>query len=128
MEQAVQIFAIVHFTVIGLSHVFQPRAWVTFFLWLREKGEAGVFATAFLSLGFGSIVVAFHNVWSGLPLILTLLGWAQISKALIYFLWPAFGLRKLQLVSYQRARLFVIPGIALLGIAALLLYHLGNAA
>ena len=124
MERAVQIFAVVHLTVIGLSHVFQPRAWVTFFLLLREKGEAGVFVTAFLSLGFGSIIVAFHNVWSGIPIVLTLLGWAQILKALLYFVWPAYGLRKLQLVSHERARLFAIPGVAFLAVAGLLLYHL----
>ena len=123
METAVQIFAVVHLTVIGLSHVLQPQAWVTFFLWLRQKGEAGVFATAFLSLGFGSIIVAFHQVWSGIPMVLTLLGWSQIFKALVYFVWPAFGLRKLQMVSEERARLFIIAGVALLGIAGLIVGH-----
>jgi len=63
--------------VIGLSHVAQPRAWVEFFVWLRGKGHAGVFVNGFLSLGFGSFIVAFHNVWNGLPVILTLLGWGK---------------------------------------------------
>ncbi len=124
MEQAVQVFAVVHLAVIGLSHVLQPRAWVTFFLWLRDKGEAGVFATAFLSLAFGSIIVGFHNVWSGIPMVLTLLGWAQVFKALLYFVWPSYGLRKLQWVSQERARLFVVPGVGLLAFAGLLVYHL----
>lgn len=123
MERAVQIFAILNFGVIGLSHVVQPRAWVSFFLWLREKGEAGAFVTAFLSLGMGSVIVAFHNVWSGIPLILTLLGWGQMLKALVYFAWPAYGLRKMDLVSAERARLFVPPGVLLLVVAGLLLYH-----
>lgn len=127
MEQAAQIFAVVHLTVIGLSHALQPRAWVTFFLWLRGHGEAGVFATAFLSLGFGSLIVAFHNVWTGIPAVLTVLGWAQVVKALIYFVWPAYGLRKMKLVEYERARLFIPTGIALLVIAGLLGYHLVTA-
>ncbi len=124
MERAVEIFAVVHLAVIGLSHVLQPRAWVTFFLWLRDKGEAGVFATAFLSLAFGSIIVGFHNVWSGIPMVLTLLGWAQVFKALLYFVWPAYGLRKLHFVSEERAWFFVIPGVVLLAVAGLLGYHL----
>jgi hypothetical protein len=124
VERAVQIYAIINFVVIGLSHLLQPRAWVRFFIVLRERGEAGVFATAFMSLVFGSIIVAFHNVWSGLPLILTLVGWAQVTKALIYFVFPGFGLRKLQIPSEDRAHLFVVPGALFLILAAVLVYHL----
>lgn len=123
MERAIQIYAVVNFAVIGLSHVVQPRAWVAFFAWLRERGEAGVFATAFLSLIFGSLVVAFHNVWSGIPVVLTLVGWAQVLKALIYFTFPAYGLRKLQIPSAERPGLFVLPGVVFLVLAALLAYH-----
>lgn len=124
MEAAIQVFAVVNLAVIGISHIVQPRAWIAFFEWLKGKGEAGVFATAFLSLGFGSIIVAFHNVWSGIPIVLTLLGWAQILKALVYFTRPSYGLRKLQVVSEERANLFIIPGIAFVAVSALLLYHL----
>lgn len=123
MERAIQIYAIINFVVIGISHVLQPRAWVDFFIFLRERGEAGVFAAAFLSLSFGSLIVAFHNVWSGLPIVLTLVGWSQVLKALIYFAFPAFGLRKLQIPSHDRAQMFVVPGILFLVLAAVLGYH-----
>jgi hypothetical protein len=123
MERAIQIYAVINFAVIGLSHVVQPRAWVAFFTWLRERGEAGVFATAFLSLIFGSLVVAFHNVWSGIPVLLTLVGWAQVLKAFIYFTFPAYGLRKLQIPSAERPGLFVLPGVVFLVLAAALGYH-----
>ena len=124
MEQAVQIFAAVNFTVIGWSHIVRPRAWVDFFVWLSERGEAGVFANAFLSLIFGSIIVAFHNVWTGIPMVLTIVGWAEVLKALIYFTFPAFGLRKMRIPSHERARVFVYPGIGFLILAGLLGYHL----
>jgi hypothetical protein len=123
MERAIQIYAILNFAIIGLSHAIRPKAWVAFFAYLRERGEAGVFATAFLSLLFGSLVVAFHNVWSGIPIVLTLIGWAQVVKATLYFVFPAFGLRKLQIPSPERANMFVAPGIAFLALAALLAYH-----
>ena len=83
-----------------------------------------MFVVAFMSLGFGSIVAAFHPVWSGIPLVLTLLGWAQVLKALIYFSFPQFGLRKLQLVSLERAWMFIVAGVVLLGLAGLFAYHL----
>src|SRR3954467_6834377 len=103
MERAVEFYAIVNFTVIGISHVLRPRMWVDFFVVLRERGEAGVFAVAALNLIFGSIIVAFHNRWSGIPLVLTVVGWANVVKAMIYFAFPGFGLRKLQALSHERA-------------------------
>jgi len=107
MERAVQIYAIINLMVIGISHVVRPRVWVDFFVFLRERGEAGVFAVAVLNLIFGSIIVAFHNVWSGIPLMLTVLGWANVVKSLLYFTFPAFGLRKLQLLSHERVNPFL---------------------
>ena len=124
MERAVEVFAIINFVVIGLSHAFQPHAWVDFFVVLRERGHAGVFAAAFLALWFGSIVVAFHNVWTGIPIVLTLIGWGQVLKALIYFVFPSFGLRQLQRPSHDRAYQFVYGGVFFLVLAGLLSYHL----
>ena len=126
MQRAVEVYAIVNLLVIGLSHVLQPHAWVDFFVYLRERGKAGVFAIAFLSLIFGSLIVAFHNVWSGLPLVLTVLGWAQVTKATIYFVFPGFGLRKLQIPSHDKAHYFVYPSLLLFAIAGLLIYHLAT--
>ena len=82
MERAIEVYAALNFFVIGLSHAFQPRAWVDFFILLREKGHLGVFANGMLSFSLGSLIVAFHNVWTGLPAFLTVIGWMQIVKAL----------------------------------------------
>jgi hypothetical protein len=123
-QTSVQIFAVIHLATIGLSHVLAHRGWAEFFILLRGKGHAGVFVVAFLSLGFGSIIAAFHPVWSGPPIVLTLLGWSQVLKRLLYFSFPAFGLRKLDHVSLERSRMFMIPGVGFLLVAALLLWIL----
>jgi hypothetical protein len=128
MERAIEIFAAVQFAAIGLSHVLQPRAWAEFFLWLRERGDAGVFVVAFLSLWFGSIVVAFHNVWSGIPVLLTIIGWAQMIKGIVYFAAPSFAMRRMQLVSIERAWVFIPPGVVFLVLAGLLGWNLWQTA
>lgn len=128
MEHAVQIYAIISLTVIGLSHVVRPRVWVDAFVFLRERGEAGVFAIAVLNLIFGSIIVAFHNVWSGIPLVLTVWGWASVIKALLYFVFPAIGLRRLQSLAHERANLVVGGGILFLMLAGILGYHVWSTA
>jgi len=122
VEKATEIFAAVFLSVIGLSHVAQPRAWVEFFVWLRGKGHAGVFVNGFLSLGFGSFIVAFHNVWDGLPVLLTLLGWGQVLKGLVSFVAPPVALWGLGRVSTERAWQFVAAGILALALSAVLWY------
>jgi hypothetical protein len=118
----VEIYAAIQFFVIGLSHVVQKRVWVAFFIQLRTLGHVGVFANAFLSLIFGSIIVAFHNVWSGLPIVLTIIGWAQLTKAVLHFAAPGIAARGMARVSLERQNEFVAAGVIFLALSGLMLY------
>jgi uncharacterized protein YjeT (DUF2065 family) len=124
MERAIELFALLNFLVMGLSHVLRPGAWVDFFILLREKGHAGVFVHGFLSLGFGALVLAFHNVWSGVPAVLSVVGVAYMVKALVCFLLPGLALRSLQRVSQERAWELMMAGVAYLAIGGSLCYSL----
>ena len=77
-------------------------------------GTAGVFIEGFLLLNFGAIIVAFHNVWHGPEVLLTLVGWAQVLKALGRFLAPKVGLRVMQRATQERAWYFQIGGVVAL--------------
>jgi hypothetical protein len=127
LERGVEVYAIVNLLVIGVSHVVRPRVWVELFVALRERGEAGVFGVALLNLIFGSIIAGFHNVWSGLPAVLTVVGWANVIKALVYFVFPGVGLRRLKALSLERGWMIRVAGVGFLIIAALLGYHVCRA-
>lgn len=114
MEQATQVFAAISFLVIGLSHVAQPKSWVTFYQSLAARGTSGAFLEGFLLLNFGAIIVAFHNVWHGPALLLTLVGWAQVLKGLGRFVAPQVGLRVMQRASLERAWYFRVGGVVAL--------------
>jgi hypothetical protein len=120
IERATEVFAVVNLAVIGVSHIAQPKVWVEFFIFLRERGPAGVFFNGLLSLTFGSILAAFHNVWTGVPMIVTLLGWAQVLKGLISLVAPSIGLKKMMRVSMDRAWEFQVAGAFFVGVAALI--------
>ena len=120
MERAAEVFAVVNLAVIGVSHIAQPRVWVEFFIFLRERGHAGVFFNGMLSLTFGSILVAFHNVWTGWPMTVTLLGWAQVLKGVHSLVVPSLGLKTMMRVSLDRAWEFQVAGGALVALAALI--------
>jgi hypothetical protein len=114
MERSVEIFAIVLIGVIGLSHLLQPRAWVEYFILLRSKGEAGAFVDGLVHLPLAAFIIVFHNVWSGIPVVLTLLGWCFLIKSLVRFCLPKLGLRMMARVSVERTHEFQVAGAALL--------------
>jgi uncharacterized protein YjeT (DUF2065 family) len=122
IHKSIELFAGLQFLVIGLSHFFQPMGWVEFFALLRSKGRAGVFVEGFLLLGFGGLIAAFHNVWSGLPTVLTLIGWLQVLKGLLRFTLPQLGLRIYERVRPERAWEFRWAGVLSLALGGLFLY------
>lgn len=113
METAIERFTVLSYLVIGLSHILQPRAWVQFFVNLREKGEAGIFIVAFLHLPMGLLIVSFHNVWMGIPVVVTIVGWANVLKGTLYFLFPAIGMKTIGRVRMEKAYEFVVAGVVL---------------
>ena len=122
-EHAIEVFAVVNFVVIGLSHIVQPRVWVQFFAILARQGHPGVFVNAMLSLLMGSIIVAFHNTWTGIPAVVTFIGWAQVVKGLISLVAPAVGMKGLKRVSMERAWEFQVAGGVFLAISALVMWN-----
>jgi hypothetical protein len=124
MERAVEVFAVIQLAIIGVSHVVFPREWARFFIWLRERGLVGAFANGFTSLAFGSVVVAFHPVWSGIPLVLTVFGLLNLAKAAVCFLFPERALRSMRRVSLDRSREFIVAGVVSLVVATVTAYGL----
>jgi hypothetical protein len=124
MERSLEIFAVIQLTVIGVSHVVHHRAWAEFFVWLRGKGLPGAFANGFLSLAMGSMILAFHRVWSGWPMVLTIFGALNLIKAAQCFVLPATSVRSMNRVSLERSREFVVAGVLSLAIAAVTAYGL----
>ena len=80
METSVEKLVALSFLVTGLSHILQPRAWAEFFVLLREKGEVGSLLNGLLHFPMGALIVSFHNVWHGWPLVVTLMGWSLVMR------------------------------------------------
>src|SRR5688572_2614108 len=114
IERFVDIFVFLNFLVVGVSHITQARAWDEFFAMLRTKGRAGVMVNGLLALTFGSIVVAGHNVWSGLPMVVTLVGWAQLLKGFLHLAVPGLGERSMRMAVTNPLNKFRVGGALLL--------------
>jgi hypothetical protein len=117
IQRAVEIFAVIHLGLMGLSHVFNHRAWAEFFISLRARGRAGVFVHGFLALSFGAVIVALHRVWSGRPMVLSIVGALYLVKAIQCFVLPGLSLRSLQRVTLERSPMFIGAGVMFLVVA-----------
>ena len=122
MERSVEVLAVILFGVVGLSHILQPRAWAEFFILLRSKGEAGAFVDGFLNLPLAAAIIGFHNTWSGIPAVLTLVGWCLLIKSLIRFCAPKLGLKMMARVSVEGSWEFQVAGALLVALAGLVGY------
>jgi hypothetical protein len=117
MTRALEIFAVIQLTIVGLSHVLRHRAWAEFFIQLGALRYRGVFLHGFLSLAFGAMILGFHHVWSGMPLVLTIVGVVYLMKTVQCFLSPNVSLRSLDRVTMERSRVFIGVGVVFLAIA-----------
>ncbi len=126
MEEAIEKLAVICFFLTGVSHIVQPKVWVKFFIGIREKGEVGAFINAFIHFPLGALIVAFHNIWHGIPMVLTIIGYGLLVKGFINFVFPKIGLKSMERVSLEKSWQFAVPGVFLVGIALLILYSLLN--
>ena len=111
MEAGIERLAALAFVITGLSHIAAPRAWARFFIAMREQGEVAGLLNAYLHIPLGLLILAFHPVWSGPGLLVTLIGCALTLKGTLYFLWPALAVRSLAHVSEERAGRFRVAGL-----------------
>ena len=122
MERSVEVLAVILSGVLGLSHILQHKAWAEFFILLRGKGEAGAFVDGFLNLAVAGAIIGFHNVWSGIPAVLTLVGWCLLIKSVIRFCAPKLALRMMSRVTVERSWEFQVAGAALVVLGGLIGY------
>jgi len=122
MEREAQTFAAISFLVIGLSHVFQPGVWVAYFQTLAAQGRVGAFIDGFLVLNFGAFIVAFHNVWDGPAVGLTIVGWSQVVKGLVRFVTPEFSVKVLARMTNERAWQIRVGGVVALMLGGFFLW------
>ncbi|MEY2518353.1 MAG: hypothetical protein QOF24_112 [Verrucomicrobiota bacterium] len=89
---------------------------------LREKQEVGSLLNGLVHFPLGAFIVAFHNVWHGMPMLVTAIGWGLVLKSTIYFVYPRHGVRMLSTIKMERSWHFVVAGVFSVVLAGVILY------
>lgn len=107
------------FVAIGLSLITANKEWkklLTF--WMKNPEHLKLFAI--IMLPFGLTTILMHNVWSGLGLIVTLLGWLMSLKFAILMCFPSIFYKIADPIIHQK-KLYLMGGIFYFVLAALIL-------
>ena len=123
LTRGVEIFMSINFIVVGASYLLRPDVGRAYVSHLESKGSAGSLLVAFLALAIGSFIVAFHNVWGGIPTILTVYGWLALLKGTIYALFPEVALKGFATAQGMGSGLWRAAGALLAAIGVVVLQH-----
>ena len=124
MEQGIEKLAALVLTLTCVSHIAAPRAWAVLFERIRAGGETAGLGIAAINLPLGLMIVAFHNVWSGWGLLITLIGWALLLKGAVHLMFPALTHRTLKMPGEgaQAESRYRLAGWLMLPLALLLVW------
>lgn len=84
-----QVFGI-YLVVAGALVIFRKKLMIKM---LGEMDISLMIFGGFISFILGLLVVLAHNVWTGWPIIITLLGYLMILKGVINLFFPDWGLK-----------------------------------
>ncbi|MCC6678005.1 MAG: hypothetical protein IT436_12750 [Phycisphaerales bacterium] len=113
-------FVAVILAVLGLSHLFHPRAWADLFKDLLTRPYAGLIIGTF-TLQTGLLVLLAHWTWKSTPgMVVTLIGAAWTCKGTLYLLHPSL-VQRIATPHLGHPGRFRIAGAALLALSTVAL-------
>lgn len=110
---SITLFVAFNLLIIGLSHVLQPKMWLSFFQLLTKKGIVGNAINALLHFGFGSFILSFHFLWSWPRILITVYGSLIALKGIIYLFFPNIGLKSISNLNENNTSKFKWTGLVM---------------
>lgn len=106
-----------------ISYMLHPGLWHMWLSRIEQDGRLSSLRIGGLNLMIGSFIVAFHPIWTGIPVILSVIGAIALAKGIIYLLFPQWLPAKLSYVVQRPGSLLRITGLFLAIFGFLLLDH-----
>jgi uncharacterized membrane protein YvlD (DUF360 family) len=109
------------FVVMGLSMLFQKKYMLSVVEELVQS-KSFMWIGGFMALTMGAVMITLNNVWtSGLPLVITVLGWLALIKGAFFLLLPDTAVSYYKKVNKEWK--FVLAGLVVLILGLVLLFY-----
>jgi len=110
----------VFFSIIGISMVVNSKA-TDAAIAASVENKGILWLWGILALVIGAVVVVSNNVWtSGLPLLVTLIGWIAIIKGAFILIAPAAAASLYR--KFNKAGILVVGGVVAFALGVVLLF------
>ena len=115
-----QIWGIV-FVILGLSMLLNKK-WTAVAIEEMTQNQGIIWLAGLITLVMGVVLVTLNNVWtSGLPLIITILGWLTLIKGAFILLFPNFSITYYKKVN--KGNIFTWGGLIVLILGLILFFY-----
>jgi hypothetical protein len=122
MTLPIQFMTGICYLIIGISFILRTDDWRAWVEHLQKDPRVKSLILGAINLLIGAFVLAFHWIWSGVGMIVTILGCIGILKGAVYVLCPGWLGTKLGWFAVRAQPWFKICGLIMAGLALLLLY------
>jgi len=110
--------------MLGVTMMYEPLRWADFYSWLLQQGSKGRFVYAGVSIVTGLCIILFHDVWQGIPMALTILGWMAMIDGAMAILFPTQVMTTFAVAASGQANgMFRALGVVFVLVAGLLAAH-----
>ena len=124
MEYSIELMTAICFAVLGLSMLFLTADWLAWIKHLQAQGRNTSLVLGSVNLLLGSFIVAFHWVWEGIALIVTVFGILFLFRSIVLLFCPGFLPMMLEKLMPRFNGLVKASGLIIAAIAAALFYDL----
>lgn len=115
MEQAVQFMMGTSLTILGLSFFLCTKDWMSWFRDVEHAGKEVALPLGALNLMLGSLILGFHQIWEGWPLLVSVIGVLMMAKGTFYLLFPGWLPGRLKTLTQSVMRPYLMfYGVAIL--------------
>lgn len=113
VAKAIEVFYGVWILVLGISLLTAHQQWKKLISsWLQNPEQYFILAFVFMPIGLFTIM--FHNIWSGLSIIVSVLGWIVTIKAITIFCFPTLIYKFIDTSLLKRKMFLAVAVIYLL--------------
>jgi len=89
MEQGIAFATGISVLLLSISCLIHSEAWIEWCRRYLAGGKPAAIILGAVTLGICALIVGLHWVWSGLPMLVTIVGIIGMAEATLYLLVPA---------------------------------------
>lgn len=88
MTNLILYFSVPMLFSLGWTQFYSSNSWIKFYTKMILMGSRTVRLYGAVSASLGIVIIYFHNVWSGPPILLTITGWVFFIEGAFCALFP----------------------------------------